>query len=85
MKSNKYYQKNDKVLVKSYCGINVCVRLMKRYEVKNSESKLGTDGWECIVYKSADVIKMIKAGIPYRKNENPKVWVFDWQIIKKCR
>ena len=71
------------MLVKSYCGIDVCVRLTKRYE-KNSESKLGTDGWHAIVYKNKDVLEMIKAGVPYGKNEKPKVWVFDWQIIKKC-
>ena len=21
---------------------------------------------------------------PYKKGEKPKVWVFDWQIIRKC-
>ena len=70
MKSNKTYQKGDKVLVKSFAGPNVRVTLKNRYIAAESELK-------------REVEKLRKSGVPYKKGEKPKVWVFDWQIIKK--
>jgi len=84
MKSNKKYTKNDKVLVKSFSGPNVCVTLKSRYIAKLSEHKLGVDGWEAIIINQAEIKKLIKSSVPYKKGEKPKVWVFDWQIIRKC-
>ena len=84
MKSKKRYTKNDKVLVKSFAGPNVWVRLTKRYIVNETEHKLGVDGWEAQITQQKEVEKLRKRGVPYKKGEKPKVWVFDWQIIKKC-
>ena len=84
MKSKKRYTKNDRVLVKSFAGPNVCVRLLKRYIAKQSQHKLGVDGWEAQITNQKEVEKLRKRGVPYKKGEKPKVWVFDWQIIKKC-
>ena len=84
MKSKKRYTKNDRVLVKSFAGPNVCVRLLKRYIAKQSQHKLGVDGWEAQITNQKEVEKLRKKGVPYKKGEKPKVWVFDWQIIKKC-
>ena len=84
MKSKKRYTKNDKVLVKSFAGPNVWVRLTKRYIVNETEHKLGVDGWEEQITQQKEVEKLRKRGVPYKKGEKPKVWVFDWQIIKKC-
>ena len=84
MKSKKPYQKDEKVLVKTFCGIDVCVVLKERYIASQSELKLGVDGWEAQIYKQKDVEKLRKCGVPYKKEEKPMVFVPDWQIIKKC-
>ena len=84
MKSKRRYTKNDKVLVKSFAGPDVWVILKKRYIAHKSESKLGVDGWEAQIVNQKEVEKLRKRGVPYKKGEKPKVWVFDWQIIKKC-
>ena len=83
MKSNKNYQKGDKVLVKSFAGPNIRVTLRKRYIASESELKLGVDGWNAQITLQREVEKLRKSGVPYKKGEKPKVWVFDWQIIKK--
>lgn len=84
MKSKKRYTKNDKVLVKSFAGPDVCVTLKKRYIAKQSQTKLGVDGWEAQITAPKEVEKLRKSGVPYQKGEKPMVWVFDWQIIKRC-
>jgi hypothetical protein len=71
-------------LVKSFAGPSVCLTLKKRYIAAQSESKLGVDGWEAQITNQREVDKLRKKGVPYKKGEKPKVWVFDWQIIKKC-
>ena len=83
MKSKRQYLKNDKILVKSFAGPNVWVILRKRYIAHKSESKLGVDGWEAQIVNQKEVEKLRKRGVPYKKGEKPKVWVFDWQIIDK--
>jgi len=84
MKSKKNYTKNDRVLVKSFAGPNVCVTLKKRYIARQSELKLGVDGWEAQITHQREVEKLRKKGVPYKRGEKPKVWVFDSDIIKKC-
>ena len=84
MKSKKRYTKNDRVLVKSFAGPNVCVVLRRRYLVSKSKLKLGVDGWEAQITNQKEVEKLRKKGVPYKPGEKPKVWVFDWEIIKKC-
>lgn len=84
MKSKKKYIKNDRVLVKSFAGPNICVTLKKRYIAKQSELKLGVDGWEAQITHQKEVEKLRKKGVPYKRGEKPKVWVFDFDIIKKC-
>ena len=84
MKSKKRYTENDRVLVKSFAGPSVCVVLKKRYLVSHSKHKLGVDGWEAQITNQKEVKKLGKRGVPYKKGEKPKVWVFDWEIIKKC-
>ena len=83
MKSKKSYQRGDKVLVKSFAGPDVVVTLTRRYLVKKSKHKLGVDGWEAQITIQREVDKLRKRGVPYKKGEKPKVWVFDWQIIDK--
>ena len=84
MKSKKRYTKNDRVLVKSFAGPRICVILKRRYLVSKSEHKLGVDGWEAQITNQQEVDKLRKKGVPYKKGEKPMVWVFDWEIIKKC-
>ena len=84
MKSKKRYTENDRVLVKSFAGPKVCVVLRRRYIVSKSEHKLGVDGWEAQITNQKEVDKLRKRGVPYKKGEKPKVWVFDWEIIKRC-
>jgi hypothetical protein len=71
-------------LVKSFAGPNICVTLKKRYIAKQSELKLGVDGWEAQITHQREVDKLRKKGVPYKRGEKPKVWVFDSDIIKKC-
>ena len=85
MTLKRRYTKNNKVLVKSFAGPNICVILKKRYIVSNSQYKLGVDGWEAQIVDQKEVNKLRKHGVPYRKGEKPIVFVADWQIIKKCR
>ena len=84
MKSKKRYTRNDRVLVKSYAGPNVCVVLKRRYLVSKSKLKLGVDGWEAQITNQKEVDKLRKKGVPYKKGEKPNIWVFDFEIIKKC-
>ena len=83
MKSKRRYRKGDRVLVKSYAGPAVQVLLIKRYIVSESELKLGVDGWDAQITSQREVEKLRKHGVPYKKGEKPKVWIFDWEIIKK--
>ena len=71
------------MLVKSFAGPNVWVTLKERYEVSKSKHKLGVDGWNAQIISHKEVEKLRKRGVPYKKGEKPKVWVFDWQIVKK--
>ena len=84
MKSKRRYRKGDRVLVKSFAGPNVCVVLRERYIASKSEHKLGVDGWEAQITSQKEIEKLRKCGVPYKKGEKPKVWVFDWHIIKRC-
>ena len=83
MKSKKKYKKGDTVLVKSFAGPDVCVVLKSRYIASESEHKLGVDGWNAQIISQKEVEKLRKCGVPYKKGEKPKVWVFDWEIIEK--
>ena len=85
MISKRRYAKNNRVLVKSFAGPNICVILRKRYVASNSEHKLGIDGWEAQIVNQKELNKLRTRGVPYRKGEKPIVFVADWQIIKKCR
>ena len=85
MISKRRYAKNNRVLVKSFAGPNICVILRKRYVASKSEHKLGIDGWEAQIVNQKEVNKLLTRGVPYRKGEKPIVFVADWQIIKKCR
>ena len=84
MKSKKRYTKGNKVLVKSFAGPDICVRLVRRYIVSRSEQKIGVDGWDAVIEDSTEVDKLRSRGVPYKKGQKPKVWVFDHHIIKKC-
>jgi len=84
MKSKKSYQKNDKVLVTSFGGPEVCVVLKERYIAAQSEHKLGIDGWEAQITIQKEVDRLRACGVPYKKDEKPIVFVADWQIIRKC-
>jgi len=81
MKSKKRYTKNDKVLVKTFAGPKIYVVLKKRYIASQTEHKLGVDGWEAQIADQKEVNKLRDHGVPYKKNEKPIVWVFDWEII----
>ena len=83
MKSNKSYQKGDRVLVKTFAGPDICVVLRERYIAKDSEHKLGIDGWTAQITNQKEVNDLRKSGVPYKKNEKPIVFVADWEIIKK--
>jgi len=75
------YEKNDIVLVRSFAGPDVKVKLIKRVVPKKNQ--WGALGWEATIVYKKDVEKLIKCGVPYAKNSKPEVWVFDWQIIEK--
>ena len=82
MKSEQIYQKNDIVLVKSFVSHEIHVRLKKR--ILKPKKGWGADGWDAQIIYEKDINILRKSGIPYKKNEKPIVFVFDWQLIKKC-
>ena len=59
----------------------VRVKLLQR--VLGSKDLWGADGWNAQIIYKKDVDKLIKHGVPYKRNEKPHVWVFDFEIIKK--
>ena len=75
------YQVDDIVLVESIAGPQVHVRLLKR--VKKINEGYGADGWDAILLYEKEIEKLRKAGVPYPKKGEHKVWVFDEDIIKK--
>jgi hypothetical protein len=81
MTSKRKYAINDKVLIRGFTKPVVKVILKKRYEP--AKNMLGVSGWYAKIIYKKDVYKLIKSGVPYKKDEKPTVWVFDWQIIKK--
>tara|TARA_Y100001938_G_scaffold137691_1_gene202234 strand:+ start:390 stop:638 length:249 start_codon:yes stop_codon:yes gene_type:complete len=79
MKKSKY-KVGDVILVKSFAGPNIHVKLKKRI---TSKKGWDADGWDAIIIYKKDVDALRKKSVPYKKNEKPIVFVFDWQIIKK--
>ena len=75
------YKKGDIVLVKSFAGPNVYVKLLKR--VEKPKDYWGADGWEAFLIDEEDVQKLRERGVPYPKKGKREVWVFDEDIIKK--
>ena len=77
------YKIGDVVLVKSWAGPDVRVRLEKRYDKTND--KYGPEGWEARIIYKKDVDKLRQNGVPYKSGQKPLVWVFDREIIKLVR
>ena len=75
------YKKGDIVLVKSFAGPQVYVKLLKR--VEKPKDYWGADGWEAVLYRKEDADKLRKAGVPYPQKGKHEVWVYDEAIIKK--
>ena len=77
------YKVGDIVLVKSFAGPKVHVRLKKR--VIKPKNFWGADGWDAQIIYKKDIDNLRTHGVPYKKGEKPIVFVFDWHIIKKKR
>jgi len=78
-------KKGDIVWAKSFALGDkdlVRVKLLNRGERVHG---WGADGWEGLLLDPEDVAKLIKGGVPYKKGEKPKVWLFDFHIVKKER
>ena len=71
----------DVVLIKTFAGPKVYVRLKKR--ILKPKDFWGADGWDAQIIYKKDVDKLRKSGVPYKEKEKPIVFVFDWEIIKK--
>ena len=79
------YEPGDIVLVTSYAGPNVKVRLEERYDPPSHGFDWGASGWDATVIYKKDVDKLRRNGVPYKKSGKPIVWVFDFEIIKLIR
>ena len=77
------YKVGDVVLVESHAGPKVRVRLKKR--ILKPKNFWGADGWDAQIIYKKDVDALRQSGVPYKKDEKPIVFVFDWQLIKKQR
>ena len=77
------YKTGDIVLVTSFAGPEVHVRLDERH--LNSKDGWGASGWDGTIIYKKDVDKLRQSGVPYKSGEKPLVWVFDHQIIKLVR
>jgi len=75
------YKAGNVVLVESFAGPTVRVRLKKR--ILKPTTFWGADGWDAQIIYKKDVDSLRQHGVPYKKRAKPMVWVFDWQIIKK--
>ena len=76
------YKVGDMVLVESHAGPQVQTKLKKR--ILKPKNGWGADGWDAQIIYEKDVNILRKSGVPYKKDEKPIVFEFDWQIIKKC-
>tara|TARA_R100000008_G_scaffold372_2_gene346 strand:- start:35542 stop:35784 length:243 start_codon:yes stop_codon:yes gene_type:complete len=77
------YKVGDIVLVSSFAGPSVHVRLKER--IVKPKNGWGADGWDAQMIYKKDVDKLRRKGVPYKKGEKPIVFVFDWHIIKKAK
>jgi hypothetical protein len=77
------YKVGDIVLVESFAGPRVHVKLKKR--VFKLKKGWGADGWDAQLMYKKDVDNLRKNGVPYKKDTKPVVFVFDWQMIKRKR
>ena len=77
------YKTGDIVLVKSFAGPDVRVRLDERHA--NFGDGWGAEGWDATIIYKKDVDKLRQNGVPYKKSGKPNVWVFDFEIIKLIR
>jgi|TARA_R110000824_G_scaffold32156_5_gene104012 hypothetical protein len=75
------YKVDDIVLVDSFAGPKVWVKLKKR--ILKPKDSWGADGWDAKLIYKKDVESLIKSGVPYKRGSKPLVFVFDWHIIKK--
>ena len=75
------YKVGDIVLVESFAGPKVHVKLKKR--VLKPKKGWGADGWDAQLIYKKDVDKLRKNGVPYKKDTKPVVFVFDWHLIKR--
>ena len=77
------YKVGDVVLVESFAGPRVWVRLKER--ILKPKDFWGADGWnaQLIYKKEVDILR--KNGVPYKKDSKPVVFVFDWQMTKRKR
>ena len=74
------YKAGNIVLVKSFAGPKVRARLIER--VLKPKDFWGADGWNAQIIYKKDVDILRQNGVPYKKGAKPKVFVFDWHIIK---
>ena len=75
------YKAGDIVLVESFAGPKVRVRLKER--ILKPKDFWGADGWNAQIIYKKDVDVLRQNGVPYKKGDKPLVFVFDWQLIKK--
>ena len=75
------YKAGDVVLVNSFAGPKVHVKLKKR--LLKPKKGCGADGWDAQLIYKKDVDKLRKNGVPYKKDTKPMVFVFDWHLIKR--
>mgnify|MGYP003650631885 FL=1 len=75
------YKIDNIVLVESFAGPKVWVKLKKR--ILKPKDGYGANGWDAQIIYKKDVDKLRRSGVPYEKNIKPIGFVFDWQIIKR--
>tara|TARA_R100000664_G_scaffold25022_1_gene34943 strand:+ start:237 stop:488 length:252 start_codon:yes stop_codon:yes gene_type:complete len=75
------YEVNDIVLVESFAGPKVYVRLKNR--ILKPKDFWGADGWDAQIIYKKDVDTLRRHGVPYKQGEKPIVFVFDWHMIRK--
>ena len=75
------YKVGDIVLVESFAGPQVRVRLKTRIIKPNNG--WGADGWDAVIIYKKDVDALISSGVPYKRGSKPTTFVFDEDIIKK--
>lgn len=76
-------KKGDIIVVNTFAGVDVSVKLLERIEIPKEKQWGGYGGWKTKLAYKEDVKKLQEAGVPILSEDES--WIYDWQIIDNAR